>query len=312
MKDISVSIITYNRKDILNRVIKSLERQTYPHEKFEVVVVDDGSTDGTVDYMKGVLDRTTCDIKYIRREENMGTSVVRNVSLENAESPLVLFLEDDTIADERLLEEHVQWHREWPDERVVVVGREVRDERSFATPFGHYVKDTSERFFDSVHRKKGGNDVDLYKGFITFNLSAKKRFIVNNGMFDPEFKYFSEDIELGYRLSKAGLEIKYNEKAVIFNHHPAYLEEYCRRNLNRGYYAVLFTRKHPEAVLASMPAGAIKCRLKDAVYPLLLKAGDTLDRRGIALPRTIYRKILDYYMEKGVRLALEGRPLSWE
>ena len=298
--DISISIITYNRKNILKDVIKSLENQTYSLDRFEIVIVDDGSVDGTPDVMKEIERNSPCNIHYVRQEINQGKSVVRNISIEKAESNLILFLEDDTIADKYLIEEHVKAHTE--GQETAILGEEIRGEDSISTPFGRYIIDEARKFFDGIQWLITSESPEGFKGFITFNLSVERNFLLKNGIFDPEFKYFCEDIELGYRLCKKGLKLVYNKKAIINNFHPPFLDEYCSRHLTRGYFTVKFLEKHPGGLDISPPGGKWKCVCKDLVYPAVMRIVDMMDKYlKIPFPKMIYQKLLDYYMEKGVR-----------
>ncbi|MDP8299341.1 MAG: glycosyltransferase [Candidatus Tantalella remota] len=306
MQDISVSIITYNRKDLLRDVIRSLEEQSYPKDKYELVIVDDGSTDGTQEVMEELIEGSFCNIRYLRQDVNRGKSAVRNISVENAKGEIILFLEDDTIADPRLLEEHIKSHRSEPGEKIAVAGLEIVKEISIRTPFGRYLKQSSKRFFDNVHDLIETGDKDMFKGFITFNLSIHRSFLMEEGMFDPAFKYFCEDIELGYRLSKKGLKMKYNPDACIFNVHPPRFDEHCRRNINRGEFSVKLAEKHPDAVDVSIPGGRAKLFLKDIFYPVLKNIISICDERlKIPFPGVLYQKVMDYCVEKGMRDALE-------
>jgi GT2 family glycosyltransferase len=123
-------------------------------------------------------------------------------------------------------------------------------------------------------------------------------------MFDEEFKYFCEDIELGYRLAKKGLELKYNEDAKIYDFHPPFFNEYCSRDLKRGYFSVKLLEKHPGTLDISIPETSLKYFCKDLTYPILMRIIDFLDKYlKIPLPFVVYQKILDYYKEKGTRLA---------
>ena len=305
--NISVSIITHNRKELLKRVVVSLEAQTFPRDKFEVIVVDDGSTDGTPGVMKEVVAGSPVKIRYFRQDENRGKSEVRNISLKEAQGDIVLFLEDDTVADPGLLEEHAGMHERYPSRGTAVLGREAMDMDSVKTPFGRYVAEMSNDFFGRIHDSITAGKQDAYLGFITFNLSVKRDFLLKEGMFDPEFRYFCEDIELGYRLFSKGLELRYNADAIVYNFHPPYFDEYCRRNLNRGYFNEMLAEKHPEAFAVASGGREGAYFLKDAVYPFAMRAIDFSDKCfKLPFPRSAYRKVLEYYTEKGSRSRLRA------
>jgi glycosyltransferase involved in cell wall biosynthesis len=302
MYDVSVSIITYNRKDILRRVLDSFRAQTYPGDKFEVVLVDDGSTDGTEEMVRGMLDKGGLNIRYFR-EDHPGKTAVRNLSVERARSGLVLIAEDDTIADKNLVAEHIRIHREFPGENVAVVGYGMVDEESIRTPFGEYVRSLARDFFENLYERLKGDRAQIFKCFCGFNLSVKRDFLLRNGRFDSEFDPFSEDIELGRRLQDKGLEIVGNKKAVVYDAHPISLEGFCQRNVIKGYMNVVFERKYPGSFDVFRGPERTLHKMKDMFYPVLMKISSFTDEAGIKLPCKVYRKLLEYYLEKGMRKA---------
>ena len=303
MIELSVSIITHNRRELLRKVISSLEEQTYPKDKFEVVVVDDGSSDGTPRVMKDIVKDSSCNIRYIREEKNQGKAFVRNISIEKAKGEVILFLEDDTIADERLLEKHMEVHSSG-NKKLAVLGEQVRPANSIQSPFGKFIVNSSRNFFENVQKIIKEKTRDSFKAFITFNLSINRSFLIEKGMFDPEFKYFCEDIELGYRLAGDGLELEYNEGAIVFDFHPPFFSEYCSRNVNRGYYNVKLNEKHPGVIEVYPVRGNLQYFCKDLMYPALGLLINFLDKYlKVPMPDSLYSRVLDYYLEKGIRKA---------
>jgi glycosyltransferase involved in cell wall biosynthesis len=99
MPRVTVLISTFNRKKFLEQAVETVRLQT--HEPLECVVVDDGSTDGTRDF----LDSLDYDaLKTVYHEENRGQSVARNTGIENASGEYVLFLDSDDILYPRAAE----------------------------------------------------------------------------------------------------------------------------------------------------------------------------------------------------------------
>lgn len=108
---LSVIIPTYNRKDSLIRLLLSLAEQSCPYELYEVVIADDGSTDGTEE---AVADFVAPYKLWYSWQENAGVNAARNRGLHQAYGDIVLFLDDDMVADPRLLEEHLKAHERYP------------------------------------------------------------------------------------------------------------------------------------------------------------------------------------------------------
>lgn len=103
--EISVVVTTRNRCDLLRRAISSVEAQTYP--EFEIVVVDDSSSDETPDWLQA---RNGRPITVIRSDENIGLSEARNRGWRAAKGRYICFLDDDDVWDERkLTEQHAKF-----------------------------------------------------------------------------------------------------------------------------------------------------------------------------------------------------------
>src|SRR6185503_19644585 len=109
---VSVVIPTYNRKAQLVECLAALERQTVLPQEFEVVIVDDGSTDGTEAALR---ERTFPFQLQYHRQSNQGPGTARNFGIAVAQGELVLFIGDDIFADPRLLEAHLVAHATRPD-----------------------------------------------------------------------------------------------------------------------------------------------------------------------------------------------------
>src|SRR5579859_3268611 len=103
MPFISVVIPTYNRRDSLLRTLAALERQAYPFDRFEVIVVSDGATDGTGDAVRALS--TSYRLRCLE-QVNSGPSVARNHGARAACGEVVVYLDDDVEPLPRFLERH--------------------------------------------------------------------------------------------------------------------------------------------------------------------------------------------------------------
>ncbi|MBI2267115.1 MAG: glycosyltransferase family 2 protein [Armatimonadetes bacterium] len=228
MKTISVQICSYNRKEILEKVLTTLGSQTLSPCCYEVVLVDDGSTDGTGEMVKGL--RVPYSITY-HHQVNSGLATARNAGLSRCTGDIILYIDDDVLADPCLLSEHLAAHRKHPDSVIKgwvnhVEAPEIPREPRFT------MQDVSTAFF------------------WTSNVSVGRHFLEKVGGFDESFKEYGwEDLELGYRLRKAGLRSRFWKKAVAYHYKrkpaPSDLPAMCRQAEAKGRTAVLFCRKHP-------------------------------------------------------------------
>jgi len=231
---ISVVIPTYNRRDLLELVLSSLDNQTYPADSYEIIVSDSNSTDGTPEMIKSLSLKP--GLKYLS-EDKRGRAWARNYGIKNAVGDIILFTDADIIASPDLLEEHAKAHRKFPGEAAVGLELRIPSIEEYEHLKAH-PKDRKE--LHPPYRKKVSW---LY--FITGNASVPKDKLIEAGMFDEGFEgYGWEDIELGYRLAKKGVKINYLRSAVNYHIHAYSFSDNCRIMKMAGCSAVRFYRKH--------------------------------------------------------------------
>src|SRR5262245_58160245 len=121
MNDLLISVVipTFNRAELLRASLESLACQSLGPDRFEVVVVDDGSIDATRDVCVQLSPRMRLRYLHI---ENSGISAAKNLGIFAATGRILLFFDDDDVADQHLLREHLQSHRQHPEETVAVLG----------------------------------------------------------------------------------------------------------------------------------------------------------------------------------------------
>lgn len=242
---VSVVIPTHNRRTLLARCLDALARQSILPEEFEVVVVDDGSTDGTAEWLESR--RYPFPLRSLR-QANQGPGAARNAGVEHARGELVLFLGDDIIAHEHLLEEHLLAHAEHPEPEAAVLGHVDWPPWLRVSPVMRYVCGEDTRQF-AYHYIPHLPRLD-FRFFYTSNVSLKRRFLLEafaaGIRFDPCFRHAAlEDTELAYRLQARGLTLHYRSGALAYHDHPMDLEGFARREERVGEMAVVFYRKHP-------------------------------------------------------------------
>jgi glycosyltransferase involved in cell wall biosynthesis len=243
---LSVVIPTYNRKDMLLKCLAALEKQTVLPSEFEVVIVDDGSTDGAEETL--AAHRFSFPIEF-SRQSNQGPGAARNLGLTLTRGELVLFMGDDIIADERLLENHLLAHAQHPEPGAAVLGHIDWPPWLVPTPVMDFVcGEGGLQFWYYYIPNLPALD---YRFFYTSNVSLKRSFLVEAfeaGLrFDPCFRYAAfEDSELAYRLEARGLTLHYCKDALAYHDHWMDLESFSRREYDVGQMAVVFYRKHPK------------------------------------------------------------------
>ena len=233
----SVVIPTYNRLDMLLRVLDALENQAGA-PPFEVIVINDGSTDETervVSQRKNVTFRT---------QPNGGPGRARNHGVSLAQGQYVVFIGDDTVPEPRFLAEHARIHRESNDDPLVAcVGYTGWPHGERVTAFMDYINDWGLQF---GYKMIQHGEIVPFNFFYTSNISIDRQ-LLPSPPFDTTFPAAAwEDIELAYRLDAKGLKIRYNEHAVTRHYHPMSVESFARRQYTVGKSGAIFYRKHPE------------------------------------------------------------------
>lgn len=293
--ELTVVIPTYNRLDTLRHVIPSLLRNSLRAERFEIVVADSNSNDGTAEYLAGV----SAEDPRVRHLPGpyTGRAMARNAGIAAARAPVVLFTDADIIASPDLLERHLEHHLH--DHNVAVVGMELQVgsldeyERLRAHP-------DERRPLHPAGRKRLGW---LY--FLTGNASVRKSNLLRVGCFDENFTgYGHEDLELGYRLQKAGITIRYEPRAVDYHWHPVPYAEQKEKMKLAGRSTVRFYNKHRTfAVQAQLGMTPLSLALHSVVdkSPALLRS---LERAGSASPGLARNIVYQYHYVTGIKDAI--------
>ncbi len=237
--NLSVVIPTYNRSEMLGRALRGLLEQSLPAAQYEIIVVDDGSTDNTRQVVEEI-GAPESRLRYFR-QENKGPAAARNYGTREARGEIILFTGDDCLPDRRLLEEHVRTHVAEGD--VGVIGYVGWHPELEITPFMVFLEDGVQFGFGHI---KDPENAPAW-AFYTSNCSVRKRRLVEVGGFDEDFRAAAfEDIELAHRLKQRGLVLVYRAEAITYHHHATTLERYLGRQREAGKAAVTFWRKHPE------------------------------------------------------------------
>jgi len=299
----SVVIPTYNRKKSLIETLKAFSRQTF--KDFEVVIIDDGSSDGT----KEAIDKSNFSFK-IRYflQENKGPAAARNRGIGEARNKIIFFTDADIIPCPELLAEHFESHKKG-GENLTVLGYMEWDPRIKLTPFRKYIAN----YHLAYPRIKDENNVK-FGFFYTGNISAYKSFLIKGGFFDETFPYAAyEDTEFSYRLHKMGMKMILNKKAFAYHNHPIDFKSYQKTVINRGESAVVLVQKVPVLKRKASYKETKnpfryffkKTILNDFSVPVLVNIICFLDKLMVPLPNIFYSKIMDYHRVKGIKQANE-------
>jgi glycosyltransferase involved in cell wall biosynthesis len=284
--DVSVIIATHNEREVLRMCLQSLLSQDYPRDRYEVIVVDDGSSDETDEMVSKVFGNNE-NLRYIRLLERCGQSRARNEGLLHAKGEIVIFLDSDSICPRNFLSEHVRYHRRW--NKVIIDGPAIN------------TKDTKITFLKRAlaFLDRGG------AVFLTCNTSCKRGDLIEGGLFDEGFgtRYGWMDREFGRRLIKRGLRRKKAVSAFVLHFkYNVKLEEIYNKMRDRGENAVLYYKKHP----------SLKTKMEARLYlktlDKVINVFSWMDRKvgkWILSKRLLRRLNIIHHYAKGLRAGIE-------
>jgi glycosyltransferase involved in cell wall biosynthesis len=234
----SIVIPTYNRLPILQKCLRALEIQTIDSQVitgYEVVVVDDGSTDGTIAWLQA----STAELPHVKvyEQAHKGASTARNLGVERATGDTIIFIDSDLVVTAVFLQSHadalVKGHQELGNDKLFTYGSVINTD-NFDNPTAEPYKITD---FSNAY-------------FATGNVAIARHWLLEVGLFDLDFNLYGwEDLELGVRLKDRGLKMIKCPAAVGYHWHPAFsldrIPRAIEQELERGQMGVVFYKKHP-------------------------------------------------------------------
>ncbi|AUT03239.1 family 2 glycosyl transferase [Nostoc sp. CENA543] len=236
---ISVVIPTYNRQPILEKCLRALEMQQLSASSvvgnYEIVLVDDGSTDGTLDWLTAHKE----EFPHVRwfEQDHAGPAAARNLGVEQAQGDIIIFIDSDLVVLENFLQAHAD---------ALVQGKEKLGSDRFFT-YGAVINTCN---FDNPTAEPYKITDFSAAFFATGNVAIPKHWLEQAGLFDTGFQLYGwEDLELGVRLKNLGLKLIKCPAAVGYHWHPPFnleqIPNLIEKEIQRGRMGVLFYQKHP-------------------------------------------------------------------
>lgn len=235
--ELSVIIPSHNRGELLRSCLESFDRQIAPAEKFEVVAVLDGSTDGTGEMLSGFVPTFSLTVL---TQPQAGASAARNAGADRATGRVLLFVDDDMIASPSLVSAHLM--AQSMRERIAGVGVIETRIPVDADRFAQLCAETSRAHYQHL-LVRSLSYLDCYGG----NCS------VSHSIFD-EVEGFSADLpvlndyEFAYRLQKAGVRFVFIPDAVVTEERPDDWRAIVADRELRGQISVELYRRDPAIV----------------------------------------------------------------
>jgi len=298
---LSIIIPTYNRDYILKKCLQALHNQQIDDHALEIIVSDDGSTDDTEQITREFSRHSRWPIQYLK-QTNQGANAARNAAIRLANGELLLFINDDILPVPTMARHHVRTHEKYSSPNIGVLGRvTVAD----YIPYSTLAKLHLDASFDNL---SGKTWLD-WSAFFTCNVSVKKDFLLQYGLFEESLRYH-EDVELSERLSAYDFKLIYNPEALGIHEHYLQEDDFLKIARRDGTALAIWFKKSPHigkkiTRFGFYPAASLGTKIKykaaDLLFnrstiPFFLLMAKYFSLRCEMLSLGIYRKI--YQAEK--------------
>jgi glycosyltransferase involved in cell wall biosynthesis len=230
----SVVVPAYQAKDVIGDCVKALNAQNTPRERYEIIVVDDGSTDDTA----AVAREAGADQVIIC--PHRGPAAARNAGVEAASGEIILFTDADCEPPPAWIERIVVPFQDRATDGAK--GTYQTRQRSLVARFAQL------EYEDKYDKMRGQAHIDFVD---TYSAAYRRRVFEQGEGFDPAFPLpANEDIEFSYRLAQLGYKLVFVPEAVVFHHHTDTITGYLRRKYYVGFWRVRMYRLHPNKALS--------------------------------------------------------------
>jgi GT2 family glycosyltransferase len=257
---ISVIVLTYNRKNLLKICIDSLIKQKFPKKRYEIIIINDNSSDDTLKYLQEISKKYDL-IKVITNKKNTGPGMGRNIGIKKSKYEIVAFIDDDCKADKNWLKNISKFFL-YNNKENAITGKLLKYDNNTKSVAWEYKLNQAVKnmyYHDNLSHKKY---IDI---LATGNCAIRKEIFKKVGYF--WIRPYGEDRDMKYRMQKKGYKIVYCED-VIVKHNLDYSlltlllknikygrhEYYMRKKWSKKYYTI----KGKSYSSNSLPATNIK------------------------------------------------------
>jgi GT2 family glycosyltransferase len=239
--DMSVVVPTFNRREIVLRSLETLFSQDFPSSRFEIIVVVDGSTDGSAAALRAL---TPASSFRVIEQGNRGLAGARNTGFREAKSNLVLFLDDDMQCDPGLVSAHFSAHQRLGPVAAFGALFLSADSRQ------NLASECFKREIGAFHLRHLIDPAAQWKvtDCVFSNSSIPREMLLKVDGFDEQFK-MREDLELGIRLRENGVRMEYVKDAIAYQHYNKIASDLLADAEAFGAADALLARKHPEQMI---------------------------------------------------------------
>lgn len=225
---VSVIIPAYNAAATIGKTLQALSRQNYP-QPFEVIVVDDGSSDNTADIV-----RSFAAVRYVR-QDNSGPALARNHGARLAQGEYLAFTDSDCVP-----------HEDWISLLMAGFGQErigvVAGSYGIANPENWLARCV----YAEILWRHNHVMPDFPSAFGSYNFCIRKKVFEEVGGFDASYRRASgEDNDLSYKAIRTGQRIYFQRKALVDHYHPVRVTRYLKEQFQHGFWRAAIYRDHP-------------------------------------------------------------------
>lgn len=245
----SVAICSHNGARTISECLTAIFNQTVPADQFEILVVDDGSTDQLGQLVMSAFDgRKNCH--YIRFEQNRGLGAARNAAWQNARGEIVFFIDDDAIADADWLQRLASSYQ---------VG--VAGVGGLPRPVKHTTFSTYEMGIQCVNY---GAHAERLDGAGGNNMSFRRSALAEIGGFDERFVAVADDADINRRMTQSGRRLIVRPDVTVRHYMPDTYRQFWRKKIGRGRGSFRFRVKY------GLPHSKIRCVIRVAYFAIWL------------------------------------------
>ena len=229
----TVIIPAYNAEKTISETLKGLDKQSISRNQFEVIVIDDGSTDNTINEVKKFK-----GIQIIQGKHN-GPATARNNGAKKANASIIIFLDSDTIPSPQWLEEMLK-----PFDDPDVVGVQGAYKSNQKELIAKFIQLEIEYRYQKLLSAKNLDWIGSYSA------GYRKEVFLEKG-FERDFKQASgEDPEFSYWLQKHGFKLVFQPKALLYHKHVSSFYEYLKKKFIHAKWRVLLYKMHPDKAVS--------------------------------------------------------------
>ncbi len=234
--DASIVIPVFNAQNTIKLCLDSVVCQNYPEDKYEIICVDDGSTDSSLEIINSFQSRV--NIKSAT-QQNSGPAMARNRGAHLAKGSIVVFTDSDCELSTDWLNEML---KPFEDEHVGgVQGRYKTKQKELSALLDQI--DIEGRYRKMMKNK----DIDSIG---TYSAAYRLKLFLDLGGFNTKYKVAcGEDIEFSYLVSKNGYKMVFANNAVCYHTHPETLKKYLKTKFSRGYWRTLLYKNNKDKIV---------------------------------------------------------------